>query len=282
MGLSIRLVSIPLLASAVIAAGWLFAGEDPAPGEAPVPPAANAMPPAPQPGGQIPAAQPVKAQIPGAPVMEAAQPPAPATGGPPAISATPEQAGIPAPVAAPPPEAPSEPAPASTAMETGMAGQTQVPESAEAAPQHEAAPAPDAPGQDLKAGPEVDTRPPAVPAYRLQSLVDERRQRLRERRNAMLDAYGGPRGHMPPWFGAYDDAVERYRDARRSMYRQRRDFDRQRHTEWMDAICPWSKPQRDWSAQRSYRRQMEQLDRQELRDAYMGRPPFGFGGPPGW
>jgi hypothetical protein len=121
-----------------------------------------------------------------------------------------------------------------------------------------------------------------VAPYGLQALVDERRDLLRKRRSARLDSYGSPSRYMPPWFAAYDDSVERYRDARRSMYRRQRDLGRQRHGSWMDAICPWSKPQRTWSAQRSYLRQMEQLDLQEHRNAFMNWPPPGFTGPAGW
>ena len=123
---------------------------------------------------------------------------------------------------------------------------------------------------------------PAVPPRSLQTLVDERRDMMRQRRNAMLDAFGGRRSYMSPWMASYDDAVERYRDARRAMYRQQRDYNMLRHDSWMDAMCPWSKPQRDWSRQRSILMQLDQIGRQEARDAWLYGQPFAFTGPAPW
>lgn len=118
--------------------------------------------------------------------------------------------------------------------------------------------------------------PPAPPPSP-QTLVDERRHLLRQRREAMFDAYGARYGYMPPWRSPYDDHMERYRDAMRLAYRRQRDASRGQHNGWLDAMCPWSKPQRNWSAQRSYLMQMEQLNRREAWDAYLpytaiGRP----------
>jgi hypothetical protein len=123
---------------------------------------------------------------------------------------------------------------------------------------------------------------PVPPPRSLQTLVDERRDLLRQRRNAMFDTYSGRGAYMPSWITAYDDAVERYRDARRLTYRQRRDYNMARHDSWMDAMCPWSKPQRDWSRQRSIRMQMEQLDRRAARDAWWHGEPAAIAGSAPW
>lgn len=116
-----------------------------------------------------------------------------------------------------------------------------------------------------------------VPPRSLQTIVDERRDLLRKRRSSQMDAYS--RGYMPPGYSAYYDAVERQRDAMRMMYRWQRDYDRLQHDSWMDAMCPWSKPQRDWVRQRSFQTQMEQLDWQERWRPYPYRQPFALGGP---
>lgn len=121
---------------------------------------------------------------------------------------------------------------------------------------------------------------PPLPPRSLQSLVDERRDQLRAERSAALGA--DTPGAMPPWFADYNAGVARYRDAMRSFWRQRRDYDQLRHDSWMDAICPWSKPQRDWSRQRSFATQMRQLDRREAMEAYRFAPPSRFGAPPRW
>jgi len=123
---------------------------------------------------------------------------------------------------------------------------------------------------------------PPVPPRSLQTMVDERRDMLRERRNAMFDAFSGRPAYMSPWMASYDEAVERYRDAMRAMYRQQRDYNMLRHDSWMDAMCPWSKPQRDWSRQRSILMQLEQLERQEARDAWLYGQPFAFTGSAPW
>jgi len=119
-----------------------------------------------------------------------------------------------------------------------------------------------------------------LPPRSLQTVVDERRDLLRERRRAMLEAWRGPHGAMPPAFRmGYLEALERYRDAVRALHRQQRDYARMQHDIWMDAVAPWSRAQRAWSKQRSYQRQMEQLDRQELQDWYLHGRPLGYGTP---
>jgi len=120
---------------------------------------------------------------------------------------------------------------------------------------------------------------PPVPPASLQTLLDQRRDRIRERREAMFDASGWRDASMPPGWAAYADGVDRYRDAMRALYRQRRAYSRQRHNSWMDAFCPWSRPQRERSDLRSYLTRRDRLDRQERRDAFTYGQPRGFGAP---
>jgi len=136
--------------------------------------------------------------------------------------------------------------------------------------------------QDSAAADEALVLPPLAPPRSLQTMVDEHRDMVRERRNAMFDAFSGRRAYMSPWMASYDEAVERYRDAMRAMYRQQRDYNMLRHDSWMDAMCPWSKPQRDWSRQRSILMQLEQIERRGARDALLYGQPFAFTGPAPW
>lgn len=115
-----------------------------------------------------------------------------------------------------------------------------------------------------------------------QALVEQRRDLLRKGRAAMLERYGHPGPHVPPWHAPYNAGVERYRNERRQRNRQRRDQDRLRRNGWLDAICPWSKPQRDRSRERRLLMQMEQLDRQEYRGAFRDRTPRGYPSPIEW
>jgi hypothetical protein len=121
-----------------------------------------------------------------------------------------------------------------------------------------------------------------APPRSLQTLVDERRDLQRERRNALFDAYSGRPAWLPMGLAAYDQAMERYQDRLRRLHREQRDAAQLQHDAWMDAMVPWSKPQRDWSRQRSFLRQMEQIDRQAWRDAHLYGTPFALAGPYAW
>jgi hypothetical protein len=123
---------------------------------------------------------------------------------------------------------------------------------------------------------------PAAPPPSLQTLVDERRDQLRERREAQFDAMSARYAYMSPWMATYDRTMDVYRDAMRQLHRRQRDYSQLHHDTWMDAMCPWSKPQRDWSRRRSYLTQMEQLDRQEAWNAWLAARPYGFAGPIPW
>lgn len=120
---------------------------------------------------------------------------------------------------------------------------------------------------------------PAAPPASLQTLVDERRDTIRKRREAMFDTFGSRYAYMPPGWATYEDGMDRYRDAMRVLYRQQRDYSRQHHNAWADAFCPWSKPRRERSELRSYLTQMDQLDRQEYREAAFYGQSWGYGAP---
>jgi hypothetical protein len=197
-----------------------------------------------------------------------------APGDQPPVAVAPE----PAPVSTQVPAA--EPAPVSAAIAEAQAEVATAPEDVAMAPAEAAEP--EVAPEEQGAGKDALVVLPVPPPRSLQTLVDERRDLLRQRRNAMFDAYSGRGAYMPSWMAAYDDAVERYRDAMRLTYRQRRDYNMARHESWMDAMCPWSKPQRDWSRQRSVRMQMEQLDRRAARDAWWYGEPAAIAGSAPW
>jgi len=123
--------------------------------------------------------------------------------------------------------------------------------------------------------------PPAPPPS-LQTLVDQRRDQLRERREALFDAFRPYSTYMSPWTARYDRTMDLYRDAARQLHRDQRDYSRHYFDSWMDAMCPWSKPQRDWTRMRSYLRQQEQLDRQEVRDAWLAPRRYTYAGLMPW
>jgi hypothetical protein len=120
---------------------------------------------------------------------------------------------------------------------------------------------------------------PAAPPRSLQTLVDERRDLLRERRRARFDLYSGRYLYTPPGFLAYDATMDSYRDAMRTLHRRQRDYARLHHDAMLDSMVPWSRPQRERSQIRSYLIQMEQLDRQEADERYLYGEPFAFAGP---
>jgi hypothetical protein len=100
----------------------------------------------------------------------------------------------------------------------------------------------------------------------LQTLVDERRDALRRRRNDYFDAISGRRFYQPAWMAARGDLMDDYRDSMRATHREHRDAVRFYQDAMRDAYAPWSRPYRDSSEIRHFISQMEQLDRQEFYD----------------
>lgn len=101
-------------------------------------------------------------------------------------------------------------------------------------------------------------------------------------RYADRPAFGRQSWYMPRWYPTPDITGGHNRDARRSPYRQQRDYYGQRDGNWLDTFCPWPKSRRNRSARRGYERQIEPLDRRGYRDTYMSPPPFGYPSPAGW
>ena len=170
----------------------------------------------------------------------------------------------------------AEQAPASAGPSTAAEQLVPAPDSAPPKTAGAEVSPPAAPAKPQTPQPSPGLLPPAPPAS-LQTLVDQRRDRVRQQREAMLDAYGWRDDALAPGWAAYRDDMERYRDAMRALYRAQRDYSRQHHNEWMDAFCPWSRPQRDWNELRSYQNQMDWLDWQERRNASLYGQPWGYG-----
>ncbi|MEA3278307.1 MAG: rhodanese-like domain-containing protein [Pseudomonadota bacterium] len=105
------------------------------------------------------------------------------------------------------------------------------------------------------------------PPRSLQSLVDERRDALRRKRNQYFDAAAGRRLFQPAWMTAREEIVGGYRDSMREANRQHRDTLRLYQDTLRGLYAPWSRPFHDQAEIRHFVSQMEQLDRQELRDS---------------
>jgi thiosulfate/3-mercaptopyruvate sulfurtransferase len=98
----------------------------------------------------------------------------------------------------------------------------------------------------------------------LQTLVDERRDALRRRRNATFDAVSGRHLYQTPMTAAFERTSVAYQDARRAAQRQYRDEVRRRQDAMRDFYAPWSRPHHEAAELRHFLSQMRQLDRQEL------------------
>lgn len=124
---------------------------------------------------------------------------------------------------------------------------------------------------------------PAAPPPSLQTRIDERRDQHRRQREALFGAararYPYTPPYMPPWMATYDRSRSLYRDGMRQSFRRQRDDSTRHRDSWMDAMCPWSKPQRNQSWMRNDRTRMDPLDRQQVRDAWPATRPYLFGGP---
>lgn len=98
----------------------------------------------------------------------------------------------------------------------------------------------------------------------LQTLVDQRRDALRRRRNDYFDALSGRRLYQPAWVTAREQKQDDYHDSVRAAHRQYRDTMRLYRDAMRGAYAPWSRSYHDWAEMRNYVTQMEHLDRQEL------------------
>jgi thiosulfate/3-mercaptopyruvate sulfurtransferase len=105
-----------------------------------------------------------------------------------------------------------------------------------------------------------------MPPKSLQTRVDERRDALRRQRNDYFDALSGRQLFQPAWMRAREEMMDDYRDSLRAAHREHRDAMRL-YTDAMRGLhAPWARHRHDWAEIRGFVSQMEQLDRQELRD----------------
>lgn len=100
----------------------------------------------------------------------------------------------------------------------------------------------------------------------LQTLVDERRDTLRRRRNDYFDALSGRALYQPAWMAERERMLDDYREGLRTAQRQHRDTVRMYSDAMRRAYAPWSQPHRDTAEVRHFVSQMEQLDREEVYD----------------
>lgn len=137
----------------------------------------------------------------------------------------------------------------------------------------------------------AETRPAEVaetlpiPEYRLEwtgprsldSLIDERRDALRDRRLARSD-------HFRRLYGLFDPATEYDRDLHRAyaermrdLYRAHRDAMQFHRDAYLAAVMPWAKAHKDFVDARRHAFALENLERQEMMDdqEFAYEPVFG-------
>jgi hypothetical protein len=91
-------------------------------------------------------------------------------------------------------------------------------------------------GEELSLQPQL-LLPVAQPPS-LQTLVDERRDHLRARREALFDTIGARYAYMSPWMVTHDRTMDAYQEAMRQLHRRQRDYAQLHHDAWMDAMSP--------------------------------------------
>lgn len=118
--------------------------------------------------------------------------------------------------------------------------------------------------------------PRVVELRPLQSILDERRDRLQRKRQERFDLYSGRRFHTAPWNLAWDDAMDRHHDEMRNFHRRQRDAMRLYHDRMRIPANPWAEYLRTQSEIRSYNRQMAHLDHLEAMETHRYHRPYGF------
>jgi len=100
----------------------------------------------------------------------------------------------------------------------------------------------------------------------LDSLVDERRDALRDRREAFHDSMRMLYGMYSPWMD-YERSVWRaYSDQMRDLHRAHRDAMKFHHDLQRSYFMPWSRPFTEAAEARRFALAMDSRDRQELMD----------------
>ena len=129
-----------------------------------------------------------------------------------------------------------------------------------------------------------------VPAYALvwngpsslDTLVDERRDALRDRREARHDRMRMLYGIYSPWTDYQRIVWRAYSDQMRDMYRAHRDAMKFHHDLRRSTFMPWSRPFTEAAEARRFLLAMDNLDRQELMDELRYAYHPGLGGPVPW
>ncbi|MGD8932153.1 MAG: hypothetical protein PVI52_06245 [Chromatiales bacterium] len=114
----------------------------------------------------------------------------------------------------------------------------------------------------------------AIPTYELvwsgprslDTLVDERRDALRDRREAFHDNLRARHGMYTPWMDHERKIWKAYSDQMRDIYRAQRDANKFYHDQFRMNFMPWSQAFHDRAEARRFAIAMDNLDRQEIMD----------------
>ena len=127
---------------------------------------------------------------------------------------------------------------------------------------------------------------PPTPQYQLvwsgprslDSLIDERRDALRDRRLARSDAFRHLHGLFDPAMEYQRDLHRAYSDRMRSMYRAHRDARKFYRDAYLASFMPWAKARNDLADVRRQAFALESLEKQEMMDDLMFayEPAFGL------
>jgi hypothetical protein len=111
----------------------------------------------------------------------------------------------------------------------------------------------------------------------LDNLVDERRDALRDRREAFRDSMRRLYGVYSPWMDYERTAWRTYSDQMRELYRAHRDATKFHHDLQRSYFMPWGRAFTEAADARRFALAMDSLDRQERMDElrYAYQPVFG-------
>jgi hypothetical protein len=125
-------------------------------------------------------------------------------------------------------------------------------------------------GSETGAAETADT--PPIPEYQLQwtgprsldSLIDERRDALRDRRLARSDSFRRLHGLFDPVMEYERDLHRAYSERMRDLYRVHRDAMQFHRDAYLASFMPWAKAHKDLADARRRAFALESLKRQEL------------------
>ena len=116
----------------------------------------------------------------------------------------------------------------------------------------------------------------------LDTLVDERRDALRDRREAFHDSMRMFHGIYSPWMDHERDVWQAYSDQRRDMYRAYRDAVKFNHDQFRGYFMPWNQAFTKAAEARCFALAMDNLERQEAMDEFRYSYEPLFGAPYPW